>query len=305
MRFALAATGTENAVTRLFVTGGRGMVGGYVRDVFDGAEVFVTDLVGAERVDVRDRDLVQRVVRDVRPDVVLHLAAATDVDRCQLEPEWARLNNAVGTENVAIAARDVGAVLVYVSTGSVFSGEQAEPYVETDAPGPVNVYATTKLEGERIVTNVLPRAYIVRAGWMIGGGAVDTKFVGKMAELIAAGRTPLRAVADTSGSPTYAKDLLAGIRRLLATERYGLYHMANAGTCTRYDMALAIVEALGRRDVIVEKADSSAFPLPAPRPRSEAMRNANLQALGMEQRPWREALHEYVTVELAPRLTRA
>ena len=147
------------------------------------------------------------------------------------------------------------------------------------------------------------RSFIVRAGWMIGGGKVDTKFVGKMVSLIAEGRTTLRAVADTRGTPTYAKDLLHGIRQLLAIGTFGLYHLGNAGSCTRYDVACAVVEALGRRDVTVEAVDSSVFPLPAPRPRSEAIRNAALQALGTEQRPWREALHEYVTRELAPRLT--
>jgi dTDP-4-dehydrorhamnose reductase len=289
----------------MFVTGAAGMVGGYVPHVFGDCELVLTDLIGGTALDVRDRHAVVRAVRDARPDVVLHLAAATDVDRCQTEREWARESNAAGTRYVAEAARDVDAVLVYVSTGSVFSGDKADDYVESDVPGPVNIYAATKLEGERIVAATLSRFFIVRAGWMIGGGAVDSKFVGKMVSLIAEGRTTLRAVSDTRGTPTYAKDLLAGIRRLLPTGRYGLYHLGNAGSCTRYDVACAVVDALGRKDVNVQAVDSSLFPLPAPRPRSEAIRNAALQALGMEQRPWRDALHEYVTSELAARLTRS
>ena len=287
----------------MFVTGAAGMVGGYVRQVFGDFDLVLTDLVGETKLDVRDREAVARAIRAARPDVVLHLAAATDVDRCQIETGWAHQSNALGTQHVAEASRDVGAVLVYVSTGSVFPGDKQDDYVETDEPGPINVYAASKLEGERIVASMLSRSFIVRAGWMIGGGAVDTKFVGKMVSLIAEGRTMLRAVSDTRGTPTYARDLLSGIKRLLPTERFGLYHMGNAGSCTRYDVACAVVDALGRTDVKVEAVDSSAFPLPAPRPRSEAIRNAVLQALGMELRSWRDALHEYVIRELASRLT--
>jgi dTDP-4-dehydrorhamnose reductase len=290
---------------KMFVTGAGGMVGSYVAEVFKGWELGLSDIVeGFERVDVREAESVRKAIGDMRPDVVLHLAAATDVDRCQREADWAYHSNALGTQNVALACQALDVPLVYISTGSVFSGEKAEPYIEFDEPGPVNVYAHAKLAGERIVASLLRRYYIVRAGWMIGGGARDTKFVGKIVDLIAAGRTPLRAVADTRGTPTYAKDLLDGIARLLATRYYGLYHMGNAGSCTRHDVALAVRDALGRPDVAVEAVDSSVFPLPAPRPRSEAIRNLKLELLGMNLRPWRDALEDYVTTELAPRVRR-
>jgi dTDP-4-dehydrorhamnose reductase len=292
-------------VRKMFVTGAGGMVGSYVRDVFEQWDLTLTDLVpGCERLDVTKADDVKRAIQSAGPDVVLHLAAATDVDRCQRDPEWAHRSNALGAENVARACEDAGVTLVYVSTGSVFPGGQAEPYAETDEPAPVNAYATAKLAGERAVAAVVSRRYIVRAGWMMGGGARDTKFVGKMAELIAAGRTPLRAVADMWGTPTYARDLLGGIDRLLATNAYGLYHVGNAGHCTRYDMALAIRDSLGRPDIVVEPVDSSVFPLPAPRPRSEAIRSVALARLGIAPRPWRDALHAYVASEIAPTLPR-
>jgi dTDP-4-dehydrorhamnose reductase len=274
--------------------------------VFKEWDLTLTDLVpGCERLDVTRADDVRRAIHTAAPDLVLHLAAATDVDRCEKEPEWARRSNALGTENVARACEGTGAVLVYVSTGAVFSGEKAEPYVESDQPAPVNVYAQAKLDGEHAVAAQVPRHFIARAGWMMGGGTRDVKFVGKMVELIGAGRTPLRAVADTRGTPTYARDLLGTIERLLATAAYGLYHVGNAGCCTRYDMALAIRDALGRHDVVVEPVDSSAFPLPAPRGRSEAIRSLALERLGLAPRPWRDALHEYVATELAPHLRRA
>jgi dTDP-4-dehydrorhamnose reductase len=288
---------------KLFVTGAGGMVGSYVPDVFKEWELELTDIVpGVTTLDVTDGGAVRRAIERSGADVVLHLAAATDVDRCELEPEWAHRTNALGTEHVASACKELGVTLVYVSTGAVFPGDKPEPYVESDATGPVNVYAVAKLAGEHAVQARLSRFYIVRAGWMMGGGARDAKFVGKMARLVAAGRTPLRAVADTWGTPTYARDLLATIERLLAGGASGLYHVANAGMCTRYDMALAIRDALGRPDVAVEAVDASVFPLPAPRGRSEAIRSPALERLGLAPRPWREALHAYVTTELAPDL---
>jgi dTDP-4-dehydrorhamnose reductase len=291
---------------KMFVTGAGGMVGSYVADVFKAWDLTLTDLVaGYQPLDVTSADDVKRAIHDAEPDVVLHLAAATDVDRCEKEPEWARRSNALGTENVARACEASAIVLVYVSTGAVFSGDRAEPYVESDQPGPVNVYAQAKLDGERAVVERVSRHFITRAGWMMGGGTRDVKFVGKMVELIGAGRTPLRAVADMRGTPTYARDLLVTIERLLGTDAYGLYHVGNEGSCTRYDMALAIRDALGRHDVVVEPVDSSAFPLPAPRGRSEAIRSFALERLGLAPRPWRDALHEYVATELAPHLRRA
>jgi dTDP-4-dehydrorhamnose reductase len=288
-------------MTTVFVTGAGGMVGSYVPEVFREWDLVLTDIVdGFARVDVTELDVVRRAIERARPDVVLHLAAATDVDRCETEPEWAWRTNAAGTDHVARACAELGPRLVYVSTSSVFPGDKAEPYVESDEPGPVNVYARAKLEGERAVARHLPRHLIVRAGWMMGGGPRDKKFVGMMTQFIAGGRTPLRAVADTSGTPTYARDLLEAITGLLAADASGLYHAGNAGACTRYDMALAIREALGRPDVVVEPVDSSAFPLPAPRPRSEAIRSLALERLGLAPRPWRAALTDYVMRELAP-----
>ena len=133
---------------KLFVTGAGGMVGSYVPEVFREWELVLTDLVdGFERVDVTDLDVVRGAIERARPDVVLHLAAATDVDRCEIEPAWAHRPNALGTDNVARVCAGLGATLVYVSTGSVFPGDKSEPYVETDEPGPVNAYAQRQARG--------------------------------------------------------------------------------------------------------------------------------------------------------------
>lgn len=289
---------------RVLVTGAGGAVGSYVPRVFADAEFVLTSLAGEHRrLDVRDADAVSAMLADVKPDVVLHLAAATDVDGCERDPDLAFASNATATENVALACRENDCQLVYVSTGAVFHGDKPDPYVELDEPHPANVYGRSKLAGERSVADVLDRYFIVRAGWMIGGAARDQKFVGKIAQLLRSGETRLKAVNDKWGSPTYAPDLLAGVKRLLASGHHGLYHHVNPGMVTRYDIALELRTILDRPDVEIEPVSSDAFPLPAPRGRSEALRNHKLEQLGLDEaRPWQDALRAYVLDELVPEL---
>jgi len=290
---------------RMLVTGAGGMVGSYVPEVFSDYELALTDTVnGLPNLDVRDPTSVKKAVAETKPDIVLHLAAATDVDRCEQEPDWAYHNNAVGTQNVALACQALDVVMVYISTAGVFWGDKPDPYNEFDVPNPANVYGHSKLAGEHIVASLLRRFYVVRAGWMIGGGSRDKKFVGIIARMILEGKNPLRIVSDKIGTPTYAKDLLKGIHRLLETGYYGLYHMANKGTCSRYDVAMELRRILGRPKVEMLPVSSAYFPLPAPRANSEAMRNLKLELLGLDgMRPWQDALGEYVTTELFPALT--
>ena len=290
---------------RMLVTGAAGMVGSYVPEVFSDYDLVLTDtLDGFTNLDVRDPTSVRKAVAETKPDVVLHLAAATDVDRCEQEPDWAYHTNALGTQNVALACQAFDVVMVYISTAGVFWGDKPEPYNEFDVPRPANVYGHSKLAGEHIVTSLLRRYYIVRAGWMIGGGGKDKKFVGKIANLIMEGKNPLKIVNDKVGSPTYGKDLLRGIHSLLQTGYYGLYHMVNKGTCSRYEIALEIRNILEQNDVELLPVSSAYFPLPAPRAHSEAMRNLKLELLGLDgMRPWQDALREYVSTELLPSLS--
>lgn len=296
----------EMGKPRMLVTGADGMVGSYAAHVFTDYEVLLTDVAdGFRELDVRDPEAVMKTLLDIQPDVVLHLAAATDVDRCEQEPDWAYHTNAIGTQNVALACQATEATLVYISTAGVFGGQKPEAYTEFDTPSPANVYGHSKLAGEHVVTSLLRHYYIVRAGWMVGGGVRDKKFVGKIARLIAEGQNPIRVVNDKFGTPTYAKDLLHGIKTLIGTNYYGLYHMANRGYCSRYDIALVLRDLVGRPDILVEPVPSAQFPLPAPRARSEAMRNLKLALLGLDSMPrWQDALREYVEGELLAALGR-
>ena len=293
------------AEQKILITGADGMVGSYVPEVFDGFALTLTDInANCNHLDVRDPQDVMKVVKKTKPEIVLHLAAATDVDLCEKEHDLAYHTNAVGTQNVALACQETGCLLVYISTAGVYWGDKPEPYTEFDPPKSRNVYGDSKWQGEKIVTTLLNRFFICRAGWMIGGGKKDKKFVGKITQLILDGRKQVQVVDDKFGSMTYAKDLLHGIRRLLKTNYFGLYHMVNNGVASRYEVALAIRDILGKTDVQIKPVNSAHFPLPAPRARSEKLHNYKLELLGMNQmRYWKDALKEYVLSELVPVLS--
>ncbi|MFA4884192.1 MAG: dTDP-4-dehydrorhamnose reductase [Candidatus Margulisiibacteriota bacterium] len=275
----------------ILVTGANGMVGSYVQEVFRNEELALTDL---PEMDVTDRDKVFTLISRHKPAVVLHLAAETDVDKCESEIDHAYRSNTMGTQNIALACQKYKAVMIYISTGGVFNGREGQVHTEFDRPEPLNVYSQAKYQGELIVRDLLTEFYIFRAGWMIGGGpAKDKKFVGKIIELCRT-RPEIEVVNDKFGSPTFARDFLGGIKEIIGLGAYGCYHLVNTGCCTRYEIALEIVKVLGTKTK-VKPVGSDRFPLPAPRSASEAMRNYKLDLLGINPMPeWKSALAQYV-----------
>lgn len=275
----------------MLVTGANGMVGSYVREIFNDENLVLTDIL---EMDVTNPDLVFGLVSKHKPRIVLHLAAETDVDKCEKEADHAFRVNALGVQNVALACQKYGCVMIYISTGGVFNGKKGLQKTEFDAPDPVNIYSRAKYEGEKLLVNLLDRYYIFRAGWMIGGGPQkDKKFVGKIIELCKT-KKEIQVVDDKYGSPTFARDFVCGIRKVIGTGYFGLYHLVNSGVVNRYEIAREIVRIL-EVDVKVLPVSSDHFPLPAPRGESEAMRNYKLDLLGINPMPfWKGSLEKYV-----------
>lgn len=263
-------------------------------------EVIQTDinqsLPGIRKLDVTSLDSVRRMVEEEKPAYVFHFAAETNVDLCEKDPKHAFSVNALGTENIALACREYGVSLLYISTGAVFSGDKVEPYTEFDMPKPVNVYGESKLQGETVIQNMLTKYFIVRTGWLIGGWDLDKKFVYKIVQQLKEGKKELMAVTDKFGSPTFTKDFAAKLMTIINTKRYGLYHLVNNGTCSRFDIAVKIVEFMNLNgQVKINPINSAQFPLPAPRPRSEMLYNSKLELLGLNNMPhWEESLKEYI-----------
>ncbi len=285
---------------KCIVTGANGMLGSALCPLLaeNRYEVFATDINSSsnniESLNVREFNNIKKYVEKIKPDMIFHLAAETDVDKCEIDIDHAYLANTIGTENVALICQNMYIPMIYISTCGVFDGKKPEPYNEFDEPNPISVYTKTKYEGEKIVRHLLQKYFIFRAGWMIGGGKKDKKFVAKIAEQIKT-KNEITVVNDKIGSPTFTKDFSECIIKIINSGRYGLYHVTNKGWASRYDIACKIVEFMGRKDVIVKPISSASFPLAAPRPRSEAVDNYKLKLLGINVRPWEDALKEYLS----------
>jgi dTDP-4-dehydrorhamnose reductase len=283
-------------VARIFITGAGGMLGRSLVPVLEkGNEILPTDLPGT---DITGIDSLIEQVSAFGPDTVIHLASMTDVDRCEKDPDSAFRVNSIGTRNVALACASTGADMVYVSTGSIYNGRKQTPYTEYDTPDPINIYGLSKYYGEIYMRDILNRFYIFYTCWLFGGGGEDKKFIPKILKL-SRERDQLDIVEDKFGSPTYTLDLAREISEVIRTGYYGRYHCANEGFVNRYREAEEILRIAGITGCDLNPVSSDRFDLPAPRPRSEALRNYNLSLIGRNpMRNWREALSDYIRSEL-------
>lgn len=278
------------------------MLGAAVVDVCAaGATVEASDLepraAWLARVDVADLDAFGLAVDEFRPDLLINLAAFTDLEFCELNPEAAWASNALGAENGGRIAQRHDIPYVYISTAGIFGGEK-EWYDDDDEPDPLTVYARSKLHGERFVQQQIAKHFVLRPGWMMGGGPdLDKKFVNKIYRQIRDGATTIHAVTDLLGSPTYTHDFARGLLGVAASGSYGTYNMVCSGTASRYDVARAFIECLGLEDeveVVPVTSDFFAKTYFANRPASEQLINSRLQERGLDQmRHWRDALADY------------
>ena len=273
---------------RVLVTGARGQLGAALCQSLAGHDVFAAS---RPEVDVASYDSAMAAADRFGPDVVVHAAAHTDVDGCELDPDLAYRVNALGTQNVALAARRSGAALVAVSTDYVFDGTKGEPYLEFDEPRPLSVYGRSKLAGERYAQTLHDRVYVVRTSWVFSAtGKNFPRTVLRLSEQ----RDELAVVDDERGCPTFAADLAAALAELIRHPLYGVYHLANEGGCSRFELAVETLRLAGRPTRVspVSAAEYlSSHPLPARRPADSRLRNfCAATALGIRLRPWREAL---------------
>lgn len=264
------------------ITGADGMIGSYIDSGIR---------TNHRSLDVTNLAEVMKVCMHHKPKLVIHLAAETDVDYCEHDITHAYQVNAIGTYNMATAAKAVGAKLVYISTSGVFDGTKVEPYTEEDIPAPSHVYGHSKYLGELAVQGMLDDYLILRVCWVFGGGpSKDQKFIAKILQQV--DQPVIKVIGGKRGSPTYGKDLVVGIKRLVKEGKSGLYHMGNAGSPTRADTVKEIVRITASR-AKVEEVDPSFFGAAnASRPNNESM-----VSMVPYMRPWQEALEEYIHEE--------
>jgi dTDP-4-dehydrorhamnose reductase len=249
-------------------------------------------------LDVADAGAVKDFLaaRSPAPEVVLNAAAFTHVDRCEREPAAAERGNAVAPGVLAEVCRAVGAKLVHISTDYVFAGDAREPYREEDPTDPRCVYGRTKLEGERRVLAASADFAVLRTSWLFGAGR---NFIAAILDQAARRRCvdasgPLRVVDDQIGRPTYAADLAEAVTSLVEAEARGLYHVANDGIASWWDLARFCLDEAGYGDLAVERTKTDELDLPARRPSWSVLDCSRAEALGVHMRPWRDAVRAYL-----------
>ena len=279
---------------RVAITGAAGLFGhGLVAAFSTRHEVF--PLTRAE-ADITNAEAMRAALDRIRPDAVVHSAGIPDIDICEADPHKGFMVNYQGACNVAEAARRVGAGLAHISTDAVFDGKKQTPYVEPDPTGPITVYGRSKLQAEQAV-KTLVRHWIFRVSVLFGPG--KTNFVEKGLRTIAAGGE-YKVASDQLGTATHTVDAGLKIMEVVEAGRYGLYHLANQGACTRLELARAAVELAGLDPAKVIGVPDAQMQRRAPRLKYAVLEMAALSDAGFTlPRPWREALAEYVpTVKL-------
>ena len=241
-------------------------------------------------LDITDFEAVNQMISRTMPDLVIHCAGMTHVDRCAERPDEALLVNGMGTQNIAVACQRVDAALAYLSTNEVFDGERALPYLEYDAPRPLNPYGYSKWVGEQTVRDLVKRHYIVRTSWLFAHGG--SNFLQRILTLAEQGAA-LRVVTNEVATPTYTDDLIEALIRLIETERYGIYHLVNAGSASRYQFARHVLDCAGYVDTPITPILSTQMPRASKPPTYSVLRNFAAQQLDITLRPWQEAVTAY------------
>lgn len=287
---------------KILITGSKGQLGnelqsiikngyseiGQVSENIKNSELFPLDIA---ELDITKLEDVKRVLKEIKPDVVINCAAATNVDGCESNQDLAFKINALGPRNLAMVCEEIGAKLVQVSTDYVFSGKGDKPLTEYDVPAPYSVYGKTKLKGEEYVREFSSKYFIVRTAWLYG--YVGKNFVYTMMRL-GAEKEELTVVNDQRGNPTHANDLAHHILKLIETEEYGIYHCTGKGECSWYDFATEIMKLSGRKCKVIP-VTSEQYKTAAKRPEYSSLDNMMLRCtIGDEMRDWKEALTSFL-----------
>ena len=279
---------------KVLLTGGKGMLGRTLCAELTDFEIIPTDLPEADITDAAGFDA---LLKQIKPDAVIHCAAMTAVDKCETEIDFAYKLNAFGTANVASACHRNGIRLIAISTDYVFEGNSDRPYNEFDTPNGGNtIYGKSKFAGEEAIRRHCPDHVICRISWLYGAGGPS--FVHAMINLADGSRPLLKVVADQIGNPTSTLAVARQLRNILnRKELVGTFHLTCEGEATWADFAAEIFRQKGIEQKI-SPCTTDEFPRPAPRPANSRLDKMMLRLAGLPPMPhWKDALKEFIASE--------
>lgn len=270
---------------KILITGANGMLGQDLCPILEDVGAFVIE-TDVDTLDITNSDMTEKVITDVHPDMVIHCAAYTNVDKAEEDLETAIKINVTGTENLAKVCGKLDIPLVYISTDYVFDGTNTVPYKTDDKTNPINNYGLTKMQGEEAVKKYCKKYYIARTSWLYG--VHGKNFVETMLSL--KDKEELKVVDDQIGCPTWTVELANGILKLLQ-KPFGTYHVCGSGQTSWYGFAKEIFKQ-SELDVNLKPCKTEEFPRPARRPHYSVMDNDNIC------RNWEAALHDYLQLRI-------
>ena len=291
----------EHSSPRVLVTGAGGQLGRYLQSSLLDAGYEVIGVgrragAGIDLVaDITSIKTLERTITKTEPDLIIHAAAYTDVDGCERDPALATLVNTDGAANIARIAQDMGVWMIGVGTDFVFSGTEGAPYAEDAPPNPISVYGSSKLAGEIAILEANSTFAIARTAWLYGGSG---KHFPRTVLTMLARNGRMDVVDDEFGSPTYAGDLAQALVKLLPHRPSGIFHLANAGSTSRFGLAQKVATVAGQDPNMVIPVSSEwfleKFPLPARRPANSTLLNLRAAQLGVTLPNWQNAIERYV-----------
>lgn len=276
---------------KILVTGATGLLGSEVSNYLKEKNYYVIEW-NSKIQNLKEIDKVLKSIKKIKPEIIIHLAAFTNVDRCEEERGEAFLINTQGTWAIALAAKESNCPLIHFSTDYLFDGNKGTPYYEDDLPNPINYYGLTKYLAEKKIIEILKKYFIIRTSLLFGrkreNFVLNVYYKGKRCEEI-------KVATDIITSPTYVKDLLLPIENLIKSDKYGIYHIVNSSYCSRYELAKKIIE--------IAKFDSKVIPInqkdglfKARRPKFSALDNLKYEiTFNHKIRSYEEALKEFIT----------
>ena len=284
---------------KILVTGCNGQLGRAIRKEYAEQNIgFInTDVVAGDGIvslDITNIDVVMNMVKDAKPDVIINCAAHTNVDKCEEQEDLAYKINAIGPRNLSIAATEVDAKMIHISTDYVFEGNGTRPYIEFDKPNPISAYGRTKLEGENFVKQFASRFFMLRTAWLYGDGRNFVKTMLSLSEK----HDELNVVCDQLGSPTSAVELAKMIHFLEGTDNYGIFHATCEGDTNWAEFADEIMKQAGKKtriNHVTSKQYKEMNPASANRPAYSILENYMIKLTSdYRMADWQDALTVYM-----------